>query len=310
MCQKNDVHQPGSAQTLVGRAPVFAFLEIRFALLLAFAMVSMKAMKKGMVVMKSTKRHGVKKSMTVMKSMKVMKSMTQADKLDIGDEVEERDASKGFLALKEWASAAERGDRQKKTGAASAAWVTDELKRMDKDAGNDLHLKHYKTLSNKEKEKVQLQLVLHRDEYKQYMKVFETVKRSKAAELSSKQGWRTLLQIADIEKLPPAMSTDDREELALSIASEEGWAERTHPTRKHVQQFFVTYEEEITRKDTRGKTVGYKKHANVDVDDIGNQTTGIADTIDDDFEDHLDNYRRGSKRQGQTLVIEEKKSAT
>ena len=78
---------------------------------------------------------------------------------------------------------------------------------------------------------------------------------------------------------------------------------------KNVQQFYVTYDESITRRDTRGTTVGYNKHADVDEDDIGNQTTGIADTINGDFDGQLDNYSGGSKMQGQTLAIEDKTSA-
>ncbi len=82
-----------------------------------------------------------------------------------------------------------------------------------------------------------MQLVLHRDSYIQKMTVFEGEHRSKIDDLKSKSGWKTLLQVADIETLPHNSTLEERIAEAKQIADADGCAEREHPTRNGVMQY-------------------------------------------------------------------------
>ena len=80
-------------------------------------------------------------------------------------------------------------------------------------------------------------MVLHRDSYIQKMTVFEGEHRSDIDDLKSKSGWKTLLQVADIEQLPYNLPMEERLAEAQQVAEADGCDEREHPTRAGVMQY-------------------------------------------------------------------------
>ena len=144
----------------------------------------------------------------------------------------------------------------------------------------------------KEKSAIALNLALDMKQYKSDMRAFQTEHRGHKAQVEIDEGWMGADQIQKLEGLPEDLDRSDLVELIEELADEKGFRGRLHSSKalanRGVKEWYWIKTSNLKTKHARGTTVGATKGANVDEADIKDASAKITQTLDDDFDYHVD----------------------
>ena len=215
----------------------------------------------------------------------------------------------------DWAFKVNRGKPAPKPNL-SAAWMRDELKKLDKKECTTKHTQFYASArGDREKQKIALSLILDKNcDFKANLNLFETNYFNDSKKTSVTKCYFTMSQVADAEGLPKEWSDEKRARLARALCVRRGYEIRPHEdpdlAAEGIEQ--ALYEEgkgKVTTEKVRGKTTGGTKSMNVtDVDNINRQMKLMNDEMDSQFDDEregpeqlaIEDDKTGSKRRNQS----------
>ena len=94
-----------------------------------------------------------------------------------------------------------------KAQSATAQWVKDELRRLDRQRGDKMHVAHYENLQMAQRKALGLQLRMDKDAYMADMSVYEIESRLDRKTESEVDGWMTPWEIATLDHIPSSIES-------------------------------------------------------------------------------------------------------
>ena len=192
--------------------------------------------------------------------------------------------SAGEIQVHKWAELKAAGQKCTKPHLATQ-WTMDQLKKLDKQEGGDRHQRRYtESSSTLAKSQISMKLALDRKSYYADMRAWETNSREQNIQIDIREGWMTLGQICDLEKI----TGDDKEEKALELLADMGSDSKPHPVKKWADRgeklWYFKSKGPSVRSDKRTKQVGFTKFADINTEEQADQEKYINDAMDKDWE--------------------------